>query len=76
MANVCVCEHDKGNNIYIRIYFQAFYESLHHSYLANNKVDKDPLFCSGPGDTAEDRTAEVMKAILQVETSKRKCVIM
>ena len=47
---------------------QASYETLYHSYLSTNKAES--LSSSG------DRTQEVMQAILQVESSKRACVIM
>ena len=56
------------------IYFQASYETLYHSYLSTNKAES--LCSGGPGEAAGDRTGEVMQAILQVETSKRACVIM
>ena len=51
------------------IYFQASYETLYHSYLSTNKAES---LSSSSGD----RTQEVMQAILQVESSKRACVIM
>ena len=51
---------------------QASYESLYHNYLASNKVTGE----AGAGAGA-DKTAEVMAAILQVETGRRQtCVIM
>ena len=58
------------------ICFQASYETLYHSYLTSNKAESLSSDTSGPGEVAVDRTAEVMQAILQVETSKRACVIM
>ena len=57
---------------------QASYESLYHNYLASNKVTGE----AGAGAVAgagagADKTAEVMAAILQVETGRRQtCVIM
>ena len=49
---------------------QASYESLYHNYLASNKV-------AGEAGAGADKTAEVMAAILQVETGRRQtCVIM
>ena len=58
------------------ICFQASYETLYHSYLTSNKAESLSSDSSGPGEATVDRTAEVMQAILQVETSKRACVIM
>ena len=54
------------------IYLQASYETLYHSYLSTNKAES--LDSSGTGEV--DRTGEVMQAILQVETSKRACIVM
>ena len=48
---------------------QASYETLYHSYLSTNKAES-------LDSSSGDRTQEVMQAILQVETSKRACVIM
>lgn len=56
------------------IYFQASYETLYHSYLSTNKAESLDSSSSGPGEV--DRTGEVMQAILQVETSKRACIVM
>ena len=58
------------------IYFQASYETLYHSYLSTNKAESLGSSSSGPGEAAVDRTGEVMQAILQVETSKRACIVM
>ena len=58
------------------IYFQASYETLYHSYLSTNKAESLDSSGSGPGEAAVDMTGEVMQAILQVETSKRACIVM
>ena len=53
---------------------QASYESLYHNYLASNKMTGEAGAGTGTG---ADKTAEVMAAILQVETGRRQtCVIM
>ena len=55
---------------------QASYESLYHNYLASNKVTGEAGAGAGAG-TGADKTAEVMAAILQVETGRRQtCDIM
>ena len=69
------CDHDthssniKGALVGIIICLQASYETLYHSYLSTNKAES-------LDSSSGDRTQEVMQAILQVETSKRACVIM
>ena len=55
------------------IYLQASYETLYHSYLSTNKAES---LGSGSEPGEVDRTGEVMQAILQVETSKRACIVM
>ena len=71
-----VQETEREDNNSCDICFQASYETLYHSYLTSNKAESLSSDTSGPGEAAVDRTAEVMQAILQVETSKRACVIM
>ena len=69
------CEYDthssnrQGALLGIIICLQASYETLYHSYLSTNKAES-------LDSSSGDRTQEVMQAILQVETSKRACVIM
>ena len=70
------CEHEthsiairQGILLGIIICLQASYETLYHSYLSTNKAES-------LDSSSGDRTQEVMQAILQVESSKRACVIM